>query len=196
VQLLRQHRSAIRTSARRTVHPSGDRDLLGNAMRDTVARLNSTVSQIHACGTELSHSTKQLLDGNVVLIENSHDTTAKADSVSAAGEEMIASIAEIARSTNHAAGVAVDAVATAVRAGDVIATLSDASDEINSVVELIQTIASQTNLLALNATIEAARAGDAGKGVGVVAEEVISWRSRPRKPRRQSPAASRASRPV
>ena len=156
----------------RTVRPSGDRDLLGNAMRDTVARLNSTVSQIHACGAELSRSTTQLLDGNAVLIENSHGTAAKADSVSAASEEMIASITEISRSTNHAASVAVDAVSTATRAGEVIATLAEASGEINSVVGLIQRIASQTNLLALNATIEAARAGDAGKGFGVVAEEV------------------------
>ncbi|MEV7627710.1 methyl-accepting chemotaxis protein [Actinoplanes sp. NPDC089786] len=156
----------------RTVQPHGDRDLLGNAMRDTVARLNSTVGQIHACGAELSHSSKQLLGGNAVLVENSHGTAAKADSVSVASEELIASIAEISRSTSHAAGVAVDAVTTAARAGEVIATLSDASDKINGVVGLIQAIASQTNLLALNATIEAARAGDAGKGFGVVAGEV------------------------
>jgi methyl-accepting chemotaxis protein len=156
----------------RTVRPHGERDLLGNAMRDTVARLNSIVSQISTCGTQLSQSATHLLDGNAVLVENSHSTSAKAESVSAASEQMIASIAEISRGTNHAASVAVDAVATAARAGEVIDTLSVASQEINSVVGLIQTIASQTNLLALNATIEAARAGDAGKGFGVVAEEV------------------------
>jgi methyl-accepting chemotaxis protein len=156
----------------RTVRPRGDRDLLGNAMRDTVVRLNSTVTQIHTCGVDLSHSTKRLLDGNAVLLANSHGTATKADALSAASEEMIASITEISRNTNHAASVAVDAVSTAHRAGEVIATLADASDGINSVVGLIQTIASQTNLLALNATIEAARAGDAGKGFGVVAEEV------------------------
>jgi methyl-accepting chemotaxis protein len=156
----------------RTVQPHGERDLLGNAMRDTVGRLNSIVSQISACGAQLSQSADHLVHGNAVLVENSHNTSARADSVSAASEQMIASIAEISRGTNHAASVAVDAVATAVRAGEVIDTLSAASQEINSVVALIQTIASQTNLLALNATIEAARAGDAGKGFGVVAEEV------------------------
>jgi methyl-accepting chemotaxis protein len=156
----------------RTVQPHSEQDLLGNAMRDTVGRLNSIVSQISACGAQLSQSADHLVHGNTVLVENSHNTSAKADSVSAASEQMIASIAEISRSTNHAASVAVDAVATAIRAGEVIDTLSTASQEINGVVALIQTIASQTNLLALNATIEAARAGDAGKGFGVVAEEV------------------------
>jgi methyl-accepting chemotaxis protein len=156
----------------RTVQPHGERDLLGNAMRDTVARLNVVVGQIQDCGVRLSRSADQLLDGNAVLVENSADTASKATSVSAASEEMIASIADISRSTGQAANVAVEAVATANRAGDVIAGLSQASDEINSVVGLIQTIASQTNLLALNATIEAARAGEAGKGFGVVAEEV------------------------
>jgi methyl-accepting chemotaxis protein len=156
----------------RTVQPHGDRDLLGNAMRDTVTRLNAIVGQISACGAQLSHSANQLLDGNAVLVSNAHSTAAKAESVSAASEQMIASIAEISRGTNHAAGVATDAVTTAVRAGQVIDDLSAASQEINGVVGLIQTIAAQTNLLALNATIEAARAGEAGKGFGVVADEV------------------------
>jgi urea transport system substrate-binding protein len=51
-------------------------------------------------------------------------------------------------------------------------SLSDAAQHIDTVVKLIEAIASQTSLLALNATIEAARAGDSGRGFAVVASEV------------------------
>jgi methyl-accepting chemotaxis protein len=57
-------------------------------------------------------------------------------------------------------------------AGRAVTDLTAKSGEIAHIVEIITNIASQTNLLALNAAIEAARAGDAGRGYAVVAEEV------------------------
>ncbi len=156
----------------REVRSRGENDLLGNAMTATVRKLGGVVGHIQASGLRLSASAEQLTGANEALVANADETLAKATAVSAASQQMIASIEEISRNTTQAADVARNAVTAATDATRVIGTLADSSGEINDVIQLIQAIASQTNLLALNATIEAARAGDSGKGFGVVAEEV------------------------
>ncbi|MGL4728803.1 MAG: methyl-accepting chemotaxis protein [Bosea sp. (in: a-proteobacteria)] len=95
-----------------------------------------------------------------------------ARSVSAASNELSASIAEIGHQIGQASTVTAQAVCEAEGVKAMVTTLNAATTRIGEVVTLISSIAEQTNLLALNATIEAARAGEAGKGFAVVAQEV------------------------
>lgn len=91
-----------------------------------------------------------------------------------AAAELISSIAEIGRQVGQATELVTHSVTEAQAANERMAILTDTVREIGNVVNLIRNIAGQTNLLALNATIEAARAGDAGRGFAIVAQEVKS----------------------
>ena len=108
------------------------------------------------------------------VLEESERTSQNSQQLSAATEEMVASIKEIARQSSESTAVADKAQKEAERSSNQVAELKQAAEQIGAVVGMITDIAEQTNLLALNATIEAARAGEAGKGFSVVASEVKS----------------------
>ena len=108
------------------------------------------------------------------LVAAAEQTNGQSTAVSAASEELAASVAEISRQIAESGRVVGIAVAEAQKSEKMVGDLVTAAGRIGDVSKLIADIAGQTNLLALNATIEAARAGEAGKGFAVVASEVKS----------------------
>ena len=102
----------------------------------------------------------------------SEEATTNVSMVASAVEEMSSTISAIAGKTDQATDITENAVGKAKSASEKVDLLGTAATQINKVTETITEIAEQTNLLALNATIEAARAGEAGKGFAVVADEI------------------------
>lgn len=147
-----------------------------NASADQSARaaenITSSIQQI-ASGTEItmsktddnSSSLFNILDG-ILKIEK--DTEAVSELSKTASDN-----AEKGSNSISSSLAQMESISNSVnRSNTVIASLSERSKEIGSIIDIISNIAEQTNLLALNAAIEAARAGENGKGFAVVADEV------------------------
>lgn len=149
------------------------------SMNEGVKFVLDTIDQQMASVTQTSASVEEMSRNIQNVFKNVENQTAVVNQSTAAVEELVASfklvsesaekVNEIANEVNNKAKEGNIAVKETVEG---IREIADNSRQINNIIGVITGIASQTNLLALNAAIEAARAGEAGKGFAVVADEV------------------------
>ncbi len=178
---------------------SGDGDLTQrlpvrgrNESAELAIQFNAFAEKMQQVLIEVRDSSDSVKHASLEIASGSEDLSRRTDSMAASLQQTSASIEQITGTVEHTAHsarevdkLAVSATEAAQRGGEVVSSVVQTMDEIETssrqiaeIVTTMDSIAFQTNLLALNASVEAARAGENGRGFAVVAQEVRNLASR------------------